>query len=57
MRFAIINEKNIVHSVIVWPNGQFKPPRGFTVIQSDVAQPGNQYDPKQGKFFAMGALK
>lgn len=57
MRFAIINEKNIVHSIIVWPQGQFKPPRGHTIVQSDVAQPGNQYDPKQGKFFAMGSIK
>lgn len=50
MRFAIINEKNIVVSVVVWPDGKFVPPRGHTVVQSDVAQPGNMYDPISGTF-------
>ena len=54
MRFAIINDKNIVVSIIVWPNGQFIPPRDHTIVQSDVAQPGSSYDPKQGRFFPVG---
>ena len=56
MRYAIINDKNIVVSVIVWAQGQFKTPRGHTVVQSDVAQPGSVYDAKQGKFFPVGTV-
>lgn len=50
MRFAIINDKNRVISVVVWPNGKFQAPRNCTVIQSDIAQPGSMYDPKTGLF-------
>lgn len=56
MRFALINDKNLVVSVIVWPKGQFKAPAGHTVVQSDVAQPGSVYDPKAGKFFPVGTV-
>ncbi len=56
MRYAIVNEKNIVVSVIVWNKGQFKAPRNQTVVQSDMAQPGSVYDPKEGKFFPVGTV-
>ena len=56
MRYAIINNKNIVVSVIVWNQGQFVPPRNHIVVQSDIAQPGSVYDPKQGKFFPAGTI-
>lgn len=54
MRYAVINDKNLVVSVIVWANGIFTAPRNHTVVQSDIAQPGSVYDPKQGKFFPVG---
>ena len=56
MRYAIINEKNIVRSIVVWPNGKFEVPRGHIVVESDVAQPGSVYDPKEGKFYPVGTV-
>lgn len=54
MRYAIINNNNLVISVVVWAGGEFRPPRNHILVQSDVAQPGYIYDPKQEKFYPAG---
>ena len=56
MRFAIINSRNMVVSIIVWPHGQIIPPKGHRVVVSHVAQPGSIYDPKEGRFLPVGIV-
>lgn len=44
MKHAIIDANNLVVSMVIWPNGNFKCPRDHQSIQSDIARVGDRYD-------------
>lgn len=50
--FAIVeNETNKVVNVIVWEGAEWLPPRNHLVIQSDVANIGDIYNPETQTFY------
>ena len=48
MKYAILDSKNIVVSMVIWPNGVFNTPDDHTAKASAVAEIGDSY--KNGKF-------
>ena len=49
-KHAIIDQNNKVVNVVITPNGQFKHPQGYVIVESDVARVGDIYNPENGSF-------
>lgn len=50
MRFAIVNQDNLVVNVIVWEGAEFLPPCNHIVVQNDSVDIGDMYDPATNSF-------
>lgn len=50
MKFAIINKDNVVVNVIIYPEGNFIPPRKHIVVESLDAEIGDIYNPETKVF-------
>lgn len=50
MRFAIVNQDNVVVNVIIWGGAEFLPPRNHRVVQNDSVDLGDIYNPDDNTF-------
>lgn len=44
MKQALVDESNVVKSVIVWPSSDYKAPDGFTLLSVTNTKIGDTYD-------------
>lgn len=49
-KHAIIDQNNNVVNVVITLQGQFKHPRNYVVVESEVAKVGDIYNPEDGSF-------
>lgn len=49
-KHAIIDQNNKVVNVVITPNGQFKHPQGYIVVEADNVKVGDIYNPQDGSF-------
>jgi len=52
-RYALINKEQKVVNIIVWEGKPWSPPADHFVIQSDIANIGDEYQANTGKFIGL----